>query len=97
MNEQEKVEEFDFEWKSTPDERYDTALMERVRALIKSTGTIVDEWGGTAFGEWGEGGGLDSDNAIRAAMTLSQAAKVAEAVSTLTGHPVTATAPVESA
>ena len=97
MSEQEKVEEFDFEWKSTPDERYDTVLMESIKVLISSFGTIIDEWGGTAFGEWSTSDGLASDNGIRAAMTLSQAADLAEAVSVVAGHPVKVTAHVESA
>lgn len=96
MSEQEKVEEFDFEWKSTAEERYDTGMMESAKKLIIATGgTVIDEWGGTAFGEFADG--LPSDNGIRAAMTLAQAADVAEAIHAYTRHPVKVTAPVESA
>jgi hypothetical protein len=89
------VEMFYFEWKSTPEERYDTEMMELARQVLVSAGLVeTDTWGGTAFGEFAEGY-LRSDNGLAANTTLEKAADVASVISMMVGHPVKVTSASE--
>jgi hypothetical protein len=98
MTEQEPVEQFAFEWKSTSGERDDGRQMAMAMAFFTDAHyDIVDVWGGTAFGEWSASDGLDSDNGLSVVMTLSEAAVAATTLSVVVGHPVTAVAQFESA
>lgn len=82
-------EEFEFTWKSSSEERYDTDMMARAKIVLNSAGHLVlDEWGGTSFGEWADDGDLDSDNGFAVRVTLKDAAGVADALSVVVGHPV---------
>lgn len=90
-------EEFDFEWKSTPTERYDTYMMKVARLVLMNAGlTVTEEWGGTALGESTEEE-LTSDNGLSAVTTLGKAAKIAEEMSRAVGHPVKVTGHLEEA
>lgn len=88
-------EGFDFDWKSTPEERYDTNMMALAKQAIADAGLPAgDEWGGTAFGEFSKGD-LISDNGLSAVTNLEKAAEVAAAISKAVGHPVKVTAQSE--
>ena len=81
-------EEFEFEWKSTAEERYHTNMLTLAKGVFASNGLVVtEEWGGTAFGDFGDDY-LASDNGFAAVTSLGKAAEVGAAIANAVGHSV---------